>query len=279
MRLTVPGNMTRINLGPTSLRASASYRGHNHISPPTCGVFLQKILTSGWNTATLRPAAHPSLSYARLVSCIHESAGKVKGVGGRKIGNAHLKWAFSEAACLMLRAMPAAKLWLARQERKRGKKKALSAKIDRTVYHFTKLAEKGSVGALYGWGLHNYTWNLSKGQSDDWFQAKGDGLNFGTEEWYELFRQGDTMEPLINSHWQAMGEIDRQHRVKLIVDEWGAWYKPGTEAHPTHLLGQASTLRDALSVLLADTHDRATVFDRDGQTLGGLGDRLRLGRF
>src|SRR5947207_14757691 len=46
---------------------------------------------------------------------------------------------------------------------------------------FTKLAEKGSVGALYGWGLHNYTWNLSKGQSDDWFQAKGDGLNFGIE--------------------------------------------------------------------------------------------------
>ena len=122
---------------------------------------------------------------------------------------------------------------------------------------FTKLAEKGSVGSLYGWGLHNYSWNLSKGQSVDWFQAKGDGLNFGTEEWYELFRQGDTMEPLINSHWQAMGEIDRQHRAKLIVDEWGAWYKPGTEAHPTHLLGQASTLRDALlSGLTLDTFNR-----------------------
>jgi transposase len=38
------------------------------------------------------------LSYARLVACTHESAGKVKGVGGRKIGNAHLKWAFAEAA-------------------------------------------------------------------------------------------------------------------------------------------------------------------------------------
>ena len=38
----------------------------------------------------------------------------------------------------MLRAMPDAKKWLARQERKRGKKKALSvleAKIGRTVYH------------------------------------------------------------------------------------------------------------------------------------------------
>ena len=44
------------------------------------------------------------LSYSRLVLCSHESAGKVKGSGGKKIGNAHLKWAFSEAACLMLRS-------------------------------------------------------------------------------------------------------------------------------------------------------------------------------
>ena len=35
------------------------------------------------------------LSYARLVPGHHESAGKVKGHGGRKQGNAHLKWAFS----------------------------------------------------------------------------------------------------------------------------------------------------------------------------------------
>lgn len=78
------------------------------------------------------------LSYARLVACTHESAGKVKGVGGRKIGNAHLKWAFSEAASLMLRSCTAAKSWMQRQSKKRGTKKAhaiLEAKIGRTVYH------------------------------------------------------------------------------------------------------------------------------------------------
>ena len=77
------------------------------------------------------------LSYARLVRCEHESAGKKKGSGGAKIGNAHLKWAFSEAAVLMLRSMPAAKTWLQRQERKRGKRKALAileAKLGRAVY-------------------------------------------------------------------------------------------------------------------------------------------------
>ena len=76
------------------------------------------------------------LSYSRLVSCIHESAGKVKGVGGKKIGNAHLKWAFGEAASLMLRSFPAAKAWMQRQEKKRSKVRAhaiLEAKIGRAV--------------------------------------------------------------------------------------------------------------------------------------------------
>lgn len=65
------------------------------------------------------------------------------------------------------------------------------------------------------------------------------------------------MEALINQHWTIMGEYDRQCRVKLIVDEWGAWYKPGSEVHPTHLLGQQSTMRDAvLAGLTLNTFNR-----------------------
>jgi transposase len=77
------------------------------------------------------------LSYSRLVRCEHESGGKKKGSGGHKIGNAHLKWAFSEAACLMKRSCSPVKTWLQRQEKKRGKRKAmaiLEAKIGRAVY-------------------------------------------------------------------------------------------------------------------------------------------------
>jgi transposase len=84
------------------------------------------------------PEAGHFLSYARLVRCEHSSAGKVKGSGPKKMGNAHLKWAFSEAACLMLRAVPAVKGWMQRQEKKKGKRKALAileAKIGRAVYH------------------------------------------------------------------------------------------------------------------------------------------------
>ena len=47
-------------------------------------------------------------SYARLVKCEKSSSGKRLGTGGAKIGNVHLKWAFSEAAVLFLRANPPA---------------------------------------------------------------------------------------------------------------------------------------------------------------------------
>jgi transposase len=86
-------------------------------------------------------AAGQFLSYARLVRCAHESAGKKQGTGGHKIGNAHLKWAFSEATCLLLRSCPRAKAWLTRRERKHGKKRALgalAARLGRAVYHLLR---------------------------------------------------------------------------------------------------------------------------------------------
>jgi alpha-N-arabinofuranosidase len=124
---------------------------------------------------------------------------------------------------------------------------------------FSKTAEKnrGLFGGIFGWGLHHYAWNLGLGKTNDWFAAKGDALRFSEAEYYELLREADRMESLINQHWTIMGEYDRQHRVKLVVDEWGAWYKPGSEVDPTHLLGQQSTMRDALLAgLTLDTFNR-----------------------
>ncbi len=124
---------------------------------------------------------------------------------------------------------------------------------------FSKIAEKnrGLFNSIFGWGLHHYAWNVSMGKTNDWFAGKGDALKFNEGEYYELLREADRMESLINQHWTIMGEYDRQHRVKLVVDEWGAWYKPGSELDPTHLLGQQSTMRDAvLAGLTLDTFNR-----------------------
>jgi transposase len=77
------------------------------------------------------------LSYCRLVKCDHSSAGKKLGTGGAKIGNVHLKWAFSEAAVLFLRRNPEGQKQLRRLAGRHGKAKALSilaAKLGRAVY-------------------------------------------------------------------------------------------------------------------------------------------------
>lgn len=127
----------------------------------------------------------------------------------------------------------------------------------RGFFQQTRAKGENQFGNIYGWGLHHYAWNVSAGRTNDWFAGKGDALKYDTEQYYELLREADRMDSLINTHWTVMGEFDRAHRVKLVVDEWGAWYKPGTEIAPPHLLGQQSTMRDAvLAGLTLDTFNR-----------------------
>ncbi len=115
----------------------------------------------------------------------------------------------------------------------------------------------GELRSIYGLALHYYAWNLSRGKTRNWVEGKGDALKFEPVDWYELLEQGDVMESLINGHWQVMGEIDREHRIKLVVDEWGPWYRPGSEATPGDQLEQMPTLRDAVfSGLTLDTFNR-----------------------
>lgn len=76
-------------------------------------------------------------SYARLVKCAKESAGKKQGTSGAKMGNVHLEWAFSEAAVLFVRHCAEGKALLARLEKRHGKGKALSIlahKLGRAAY-------------------------------------------------------------------------------------------------------------------------------------------------
>ncbi len=83
------------------------------------------------------PTVQNFVSYSRLVKSKRESAGKTYGSSGGKIGNRHLKWAFSEAACLMLRESDRAKQFVARKAKQYGKSKALSIlahKLGRAVY-------------------------------------------------------------------------------------------------------------------------------------------------
>jgi len=84
-------------------------------------------------------------SYARLVKCQKQSGGRTLGTSGAKMGNVHLKWAFSEAAVLFLRHTKEGKTLLAAIAKKHGKGKALSIlahKIGRAVYY---MLSRGTV--------------------------------------------------------------------------------------------------------------------------------------
>jgi alpha-N-arabinofuranosidase len=124
---------------------------------------------------------------------------------------------------------------------------------------FEEVLRKGKdqLRNIFGWALHYYSWNLSRGRTQDWEKGKGDALNFDSVDWYELLREGDRMESLINGHWQVMGEFDLDHMVKLVIDEWGPWYRPGSEQTPGDQLEQTPTLRDAVfSGMTLDTFNR-----------------------
>jgi transposase len=91
-------------------------------------------------------------SYCRLVKCPRESAGKKQGSTNKKIGNVHLKWAFSEAAVGMLRENQQAQSYHMRLVSKHGKGKALTIlahKLGRAVYFMLKRGEAFDIDIFF----------------------------------------------------------------------------------------------------------------------------------
>jgi transposase len=92
------------------------------------------------------------LSYARLVPGRHESAGKNYGSPGRKMGNSHLKWAFSEVAIMFLKQSPQAKQLVDRLVKRHSKGKALgilAARLGRVVYRMLEREEPFDIERFF----------------------------------------------------------------------------------------------------------------------------------
>jgi alpha-L-arabinofuranosidase len=70
--------------------------------------------------------------------------------------------------------------------------------------------------------------------------------DFTAPEWYSVLLEGMRTEGVIEAHWKAMGQFDREHATKLVLDEWGVWYQTGEEITPAYILSQPLTLRDAV---------------------------------
>ncbi len=110
-------------------------------SVPGIGKILALVLLYEIHDIHRFPRVQDFVSYCRLVKCAKQSDGKHYGYSGTKIGNAHLKWAFSEAAVLCLRKNPVAQRYVARLAHKHGKGKALTIlahKLARAVYYMLR---------------------------------------------------------------------------------------------------------------------------------------------
>jgi transposase len=110
-------------------------------SIPGVGKILALVMLYEVHDIQRFPRVQDFVSYCRLVKCAKESAGKRYGTSGKKIGNAYLKWALSEAAVLFLRNNEPGHKYLARLEKKHGKGKALTIlahKLARAVYYMLK---------------------------------------------------------------------------------------------------------------------------------------------
>jgi Transposase IS116/IS110/IS902 family len=108
---------------------------------PGIGTILRLVRLDEIHQIDRFPRVQDFASYGRRVKCAKESAGKRLGTSGTTIGNAHLQWAFSEAAVLFLRNNPAGQRRLARGEKKHDKGKALSSlahTLARAVYYLLK---------------------------------------------------------------------------------------------------------------------------------------------
>jgi transposase len=106
-------------------------------SVPGIGKILSWVLLYEIHDITRFPRVQDFVSYGRLVKCAKESAGKRYGTSGATIGHAYRKWAFSEAAVLLLQNNPAGQKYLARLENHHGKGKALTVfahTLARAVY-------------------------------------------------------------------------------------------------------------------------------------------------
>jgi alpha-L-arabinofuranosidase len=120
---------------------------------------------------------------------------------------------------------------------------------------FSKLTEKNNriLRDVFGCALHYYCGTSGKGQSVD----------FTDEDWYTLLGKANRMEELIRNHWEIIGEVDTERRVKLVVDEWGAWHQTDPSINPSYLFAYYPTLRDALvSGITLD------IFNRHAEKIG-----------
>jgi len=90
-----------------------------------------------------------------------------------------------------------------------------------------------------GISLHFYTVPYAN------WEHKGSATVFTDEDYYATLSETHRMEELLTRHGEIMNRYDPEHKVGLIVDEWGCWFDVEEGTNPGFLY-QQNTMRDAI---------------------------------
>ena len=83
-----------------------------------------------------------------------------------------------------------------------------------------------------------------------WTGSKGSATDFTPHEYYATLGRSVAIEPIIKKHMKIMDRYDPDHKIDLLVDEWGTWFDVQKGTNPGHL-HQQSTMRDAIVAALS----------------------------
>lgn len=99
--------------------------------------------------------------------------------------------------------------------------------------------------------MKNCTWNTEAISlhyytlpTNDWGK-KGSDRDFAEDQYFSTLKNAVHINDVINHQLVEMDKFDKNHKVKLMVDEWGIWTDPEPGTIPGHLY-QQNTMRDAL---------------------------------
>ena len=118
------------------------------------------------------------------------------------------------------------------------------------------------------------------------WQDKGSATAFDEAMYYKTLYAAMQMEHNLKGHLAVMDQYDPEHKVGLIVDEWGTWHNVEPDTNPGFLY-QQNTMRDALVASLTldifNKHCDRVVMANLAQTVNVLqavvlteGDRMAL---
>jgi alpha-N-arabinofuranosidase len=82
--------------------------------------------------------------------------------------------------------------------------------------------------------LHHYSWMTSQRATE-----------LSKDNYIKVIAKSRKMDELIERHGNIMAKYDPEHKLKLVVDEWGTWYKTEEGTNP-RFLHQQSTMTDAI---------------------------------